>query len=547
MKKITILFVFALSSLLILAGLKKVETEKKAQDVVRKWLLEELAGVCNELKNSQKHPGEILKLKAEYSAARRHFKHIEFFIEYYSPREAKFFINGALVPKHDEESGKVMIYPRGFQRIEELLFLPANATTKEELSKELALLLEQFSLLQNYYVDAEISDEVLLEMCQLELYRIASMNLNGYDATLTKTNITETAWCLEGLQKVTSAYVVYNDKNNESAVLISALEKKISTAQKYLLEHKGYDTFDRLGFIVKHIKPINTSFISLHNACKLPWSKRKRAISLKKDFLFAQKGFNDRFFAMYFNDTVNIKQQAALGQTLFFDPALSGNNKRACASCHDPAKAFTDGLQTSVGFDRELMLTRNAPTLLNVMYQRAFFHDGRALQLEQQVHDVVHNKQEMQFSLEEAAKKLRGSKEYKKLFSEAFKNTRDSAITPYALKKALVEFENSLVSLNSRFDRYLGGETNSLTKKELNGYNLFAGKALCGSCHFFPLFNGTVPPFYIDSEFEVIGTAENSTNKKVDKDEGRFQVTGIPEQRFAFKTPTVRNIEFTAP
>ncbi|MBC7862060.1 MAG: cytochrome C peroxidase, partial [Bacteroidia bacterium] len=76
---------------------------------------------------------------------------------------------------------------------------------------------------------------------------------------------------------------------------------------------------------------------------------------------------------------------------------------------------------------------------------------------------------------------------------------------------------------------------------------LFAGKGLCGSCHFFPLFNGSVPPFYIDSEFEVIGTAENSTNKKVDKDEGRYLVTGIPEQRFAFKTPTVRNIEFTAP
>src|SRR6185436_3817525 len=105
----------------------------------------------------------------------------------------------------------------------------------------------------------------------------------------------------------------------------------------------------------------------------------------------------------------------------------------------------------------------------------------------------------------------------------------------------------TLVSFNSRFDKYLRGDFKQLNKREINGYNLFAGKALCGSCHFFPLFNGTVPPFYNESEFEVIGTPSDSTGLKLDDDVGRYAVTNINEQKNAFKTPSVRNIDLTAP
>ena len=91
------------------------------------------------------------------------------------------------------------------------------------------------------------------------------------------------------------------------------------------------------------------------------------------------------------------------------------------------------------------------------------------------------------------------------------------------------------------------GNKNKLNAREIKGYNLFAGKALCGSCHFFPLFNGTVPPYFNDSEFEIIGTPEDSSNKMLDRDKGRYSVTNFDEQMHAFKTPTVRNIEFTGP
>lgn len=101
--------------------------------------------------------------------------------------------------------------------------------------------------------------------------------------------------------------------------------------------------------------------------------------------------------------------------------------------------------------------------------------------------------------------------------------------------------------MNSRFDRYLAGEKGTLNQREINGYNLFAGKALCGSCHFFPLFNGTVPPYYMDSEYEILGTPETKENRSLDKDKGRFEVTKVSKQMYAFKTPTVRNSELTAP
>jgi cytochrome c peroxidase len=161
--------------------------------------------------------------------------------------------------------------------------------------------------------------------------------------------------------------------------------------------------------------------------------------------------------------------------------------------------------------------------------------------------DVVHSKNEMQGNLESVVNKLRKSSEYRQLFSTAFKGSADSTITPYAVQKAITEYEKTLLSLDSRFDKYLHGRKNQLSAREVNGYNLFAGKALCGSCHFFPLFNGTVPPFYKDSEYEVIGTPATAGNKSLDEDIGRYTVSNIDEQRFAFKTPTIRNIELTGP
>ncbi len=538
--------------LLIFVALVQVQgdlpfQQNPASETIRSWLVDELKKSQQQLSRSITELNHLAQLKNNYHEARKHYKRVEFFVEYRSPREAKNFINGPLVPKVDLEIRSEAIPPHGFQRIEELLFPESEILDTLALHQEYNLLLEQLSLITNYYQHIKMSDSQLLEMCQLELYRISAMNLSGFDATLTLTNVQEAVWCLEGIENVIRAFEHYTRQNEPASRSHKQVLNEISKSKKYLLKHPDYNTFDRLSFITNCINPLNKLLVEFHNLTRLEWNTRNQAIILNQGFLFGKESFNIQYFSIYYHDTVNLQQQAQLGKLLFFDPVLSGNNKRSCASCHHPARAFTDGLSKSKEFEGTALITRNTPTLLNVIHQKAFFYDGRVYELERQIMDVVHSKNEMQGNLEEVVKKLRSSSEYKQLFSAAFKGSVDSAITPYSIQKAITEYEKTLLSLDSRFDQYLHGKKNQLSAREVNGYNLFAGKALCGSCHFFPLFNGTVPPFYKDSEYEVIGTPVTAGNKRLDDDIGRFNVSHIAEQRFAFKTPTVRNIELTAP
>jgi cytochrome c peroxidase len=521
--------------------------QNTASETIRSWLVEELKKSQHHLTQSTLHLNHLAQLKNSYHEARKHYKHVEFFVEYRSPREAKNFINGPLVPKVDLELSSEAYPPHGFQRIEELLFTASEIPDTMALHKEYTLLLEQLSVITDYYQQIRMSDSQLLEMCQLELFRISAMNLSGYDATISLTNVQEAVWCLEGIENVIRAFKYYTNQSEPASRIYKQIVNEISRSKKYLLNHPDYNTFDRLSFITNCINPLNKLLVQFHHLSKLEWNERNQAIRLNQGFLFGKESFNEQFFSIYYHDTVNLPLQAQLGKLLFFDPVLSGNNKRSCASCHNPARGFTDGLPKNKGFDGTGSLTRNTPTLLNVIYQKAFFYDGRVYELERQIMDVVHSKNEMQGNLEEVVNKLRTSSEYRQLFRTAFKGSADSSITPYAVQKAITEYEKTLLSMNSRFDKYLHGRKNQLSAREVNGYNLFAGKALCGSCHFFPLFNGTVPPFYKDSEYEVIGTPATAGNKRLDDDIGRYSVSDIMEQRFAFKTPTVRNIELTGP
>lgn len=520
-------------------------TENIAAVPLRKWILNELHLLQTDL-NGMINTSTVGQKKLYYRKARKHYKQVEFFVEHCSQNEAKFFINGPLVPKHNEEIGNTMLYPHGFQRIEELLYQQPIGDTAL-MADEIKLLKEHIGRIEKYYDSIEIKDGRLLEMCQLELMRMAVLTLNGYDATFSKTNIEETAWSMEGIEKVVHAFKPYTLHKGNSKVCYEQLSKQLAAAKLYLIHHPGYNNFNRLDFITHFINPANNLLVNFHQIAGLLWNNNKQALQLNNGFLFGKESFNLQFFSIYYDDTLHLEVQAEIGRLLFADPILSGNNKFSCVSCHNPSKAFTDGLSKSITIDGVRELKRNAPTLLNVIYQKAFFYDGRAYQLEQQAFDVIHNPLEMQSSLDEVAVRLKKNEQYKKLFAKAFIHTTDSSITPYAIQKSLAEYEKTLISFNSRFDQYLHGNTTSLNSREINGYNIFAGKALCGSCHFLPLFNGTVPPYFSDSEFEIIGAAENAGNKNIDSDEGRYAVTKIPEQRYAFKTPTLRNISLTAP
>jgi cytochrome c peroxidase len=486
------------------------------------------------------------QLKSNYFLARNHYKKIECFIEYFSSFDVKYFINGSLIKKSDLEIGSRVVDPHGFQVIEEQLF-GTDSINQKILLTELQLLDASFKAFEKKLMDLKLNDSQIIETMQFELIRISSLTLNGYDATYTKTNVTECVSVLQGFEDLQSDIKKKYTSTHYPQETHVKLITKLKLAEQYCLTHKDYDSFNRLYFITQHIKPIYKLLVKLHRSDLFPFTPVNYAIDLNNDKLFEKESYNLNYFSVKSTDTIGNTYQAQLGELLFFDPILSGNNQRACASCHKSDLAFSDGLQKGLSFEITNTLERNTPTLLNVVFQKNFFHDGRARQLEQQANDVLHNQKEMNSSVEDMIYKLNQSKDYQQLFKKSYKGTIDTTISYYGILKAITEYEKTLISMNSRFDKYIKGDYQQLNDQEINGYNLFSGKALCGSCHFFPLFNGLVPPIYNDTEYEVIGVPESKTSKLIDKDEGRINVSKVYIHQYAFKTPSIRNINLTAP
>ncbi|MCB9252691.1 MAG: cytochrome-c peroxidase [Flavobacteriales bacterium] len=520
------------------------QEHKNAIVPLRKWMTSQFDSIILNLKQIQAVNEKDQRIYY-YSRSREYYKHIEFFLETVSPKEARLYINGPLVPKYENELSSEMIEPMGFQVLESLIFMDEKPELTL-LETEITHMEEVLERLRSYYSTIDLTDYVVLEMLQLQLYRIASMGLNGYDATISLTALKEIAWSLDGIKMALSFYGSQNTKN-KSRLIFKSLNLLIKEAREHLTQGTNYYDFDRLEFILKYINPLNKKMVKYHRSLELPWNTNKQALDLQSGSLFNEKSFDKRYFSIYYETSPLEPLQAALGKKLFNDPLLSGNNKVSCSTCHFPDLSFTDGLPKARAIDGQGFVDRNTPTLLNVVFQKSFFHDGRTFQLEGQAEEVIVNPKEMRSNFADIILKLKKSPDYIKLFQKAFYGTPDTAITQYAIKKAITEYEKTLTSFNSRFDQFIKGDKKALSLDERNGYNVFAGKALCGSCHFFPLFNGTVPPLFNKSEFEVIGVPESVNAIQVDEDLGHFFVTHTKAHRHSFKTPTIRNIEYTSP
>lgn len=230
-------------------------------------------------------------------------------------------------------------------------------------------------------------------------------------------------------------------------------------------------------------------------------------------------------------------QQIDLGRYLFFDPLLSSDGSVSCASCHDPARGFTDGNAVSTGVGGVTGL-RSAPSLWNVAYLDVFFWDGRAQSLEEQMQGPLYSDKEMANTPENLLQTINSIEDYQALFAQAF--PQRPANYPIVLEEiytAIAAFESSLISLNSRYDQYAHGYHDALSPAEIEGLNVFRSfVARCAECH--------TPPLFTNQQIAVLGTPEPNG---LPLDSGAERVTGNPELRAGFKVPTLRNIEKTAP
>lgn len=224
------------------------------------------------------------------------------------------------------------------------------------------------------------------------------------------------------------------------------------------------------------------------------------------------------------------KEKVELGKQLYFDTRLSADNSVSCATCHNPSKAFGDGMATSTGIKGQKG-DRNAPTVINTTYNDFQFWDGRAGSLEEQALGPIQNPIEMGFTLSGVIKRLNEIEGYRQQFQKIF----GAHVTAEGISKAIASFERTVLSGGSRWDDFNLGNEDALTDSEKRGWELFRGKAHCSSCHV--AFNLT------DNDFHNLGLGMNKPNP----DLGRYNVTKNVEDKGAFKTPTLRDISRTSP
>ncbi len=476
--------------------------------------------------------------------ARLAYKRIEFLSEQFAPETSRGLNGPVLDEVEEDDPNQIVIAPEGLQVIEEKLYAEP-AMPGDSVRDDLASLRANLLRLRTLAGAKELSDQNIFDAMLRQIVRVMALGLAGFDSPIAATSVREAAAALEGMRDGYAPYAP--ELRKKDPLLGRRLDSLFAGGIANLESNPDFLGFDRLHFIRAYANPLYSALHRAQAVLGIPFPEDRRAISVAAASPFDRDAFDPLFFApSYAWETTPAHTE--LGRALFFDPVLSGNGRRACASCHRPELAFTDGAARSVAFDFKGSVERNAPTLLNAGLQGSSFFDGRVLYLEDQATAVLANPAEMHGSLAVSVEKLRLSPGYVKLFEKAY-GRGEKAISDLNVRIALASYIRSLNSYNAPFDRYLRGENNALPESARRGFNTFMGKAKCGTCHFMPLFNGAVPPTFAKTEMEILGVTETSDTlrPKLDPDPGRFAVNRVELQRHAFKTPTLRNVELTAP
>ncbi|WP_415355354.1 cytochrome-c peroxidase [Halioglobus sp. Uisw_031] len=229
-------------------------------------------------------------------------------------------------------------------------------------------------------------------------------------------------------------------------------------------------------------------------------------------------------------------QQIDLGRYLFFDPVLSKDGSISCASCHHPDQGFSDDLPRSIGMGGE-ELARAAPSLWNVVFLKKFFWDAHAETLEAQMLDPLYAPNEMGNTPNGLLATINSIPAYHALFKKAYPQRKGESIVLDEIYQSLAAFQTSLISLNSRYDRYAHGFHAALSENEIEGLNIFRSfVARCAECH--------TPPLFTNQQIAVIGAPEP---EGMAVDVGAQKTFKEPRLKAGFKVPTLRNIDRTAP
>jgi cytochrome c peroxidase len=383
---------------------------------------------------------------------------------------------------------------------------------------------------------------------RLFLLNLASIYTTGFECPDTEKVIVE----LRGmLMEVNQLYTAFNESfpaNSLTDEYLSLYRKAIIFTERQPVDFTKFDHFTFISVYVNPLFSVNQKLIREYRVVSrslMDYSLNKTSTTIFDKALY--HGQNPKGIFIRVKEPEALAQLDKIGKLLFYDPILSGNNSRSCASCHKPKQYFTDTLaRTSLQFDHMGTLPRNTPSLINVQYNHLLMLDGKHISLQDQTKAVMFDPIEMGSDQVEVLKKVLSCEEYRSAFTDLLKFTpQEKEITIDHIASAITFYYAKFSNAYAPFDEAMNGREHPDPAVQ-RGFNLFSSKAQCATCHFVPQFNGVKPP-YVGSEFEVLGVPENNDNKNVSPDKGRFGVNEAFETLHAFRTGTLRNSKFTKP
>ncbi|EMR01906.1 cytochrome-c peroxidase [Cesiribacter andamanensis] len=476
-------------------------------------------------------PQDADQQQALFRRARMHFKLAEPMLAF-AEQENYRFLNQPNILKIEEEDFTDIKRkaPSGFQVLEELIFDPG--ADAESIGRHAAQVSNRLKLIRKNTRFSSYLQYHFLWMMRNALVRVALTGITGFDSPVQENSLEESAFVYRRLKKYLSLF----KGNFRNPALLEAWNQQFDSSLKAL--QGNFEAFDRYTFLKDHTH----AQLALWVQTKDDWNVSfPFTLALEHDAssLFTSTTFNLAYFEERPSGPLT-KEKVLLGKQLFHDPSLSASGALSCASCHQEARAFTDGKQRADG------QLRNSPSLSYAALQRGFFYDKRTSSLEGQIISVVNNQQEFHSSLEDMVQTVRQQPAYQQAFARLYPQQE---ISDARIRHAIASYIRSLTPFDSRFDRSIDGLEQSLSESEIRGFNLFSGKAKCATCHFAPVFNGTVPPEFSETELELLGVpdAPDTVGARIDQDPGRYQVYGTEERKFFFKTPSLRNSAHTAP
>lgn len=496
-------------------------------------------------------PSAISAIKTQLQNARKQLKGLDLWFRYLEPTVYKM-LNGPLQVEWETEVFEKFEKP--YKRNGAGLTLAALYLDEETVNKDsLAQLIRRgLAAMDTYEADSitgQLNSYHHFYLCnRLFLLNLAAIYTTGFECPDTSMIIPELRSMMEA---VAETYQTFNI-SFPATPLPDAYINRFNNAIEFVRKQPAdYSAFDHFSFLKEYVNPlflVNQQLINQYHVVSkslIDYSLNKKEITIFNKSLY--NGQNSKGIFLRVTDADALASIDHLGRLLFYDPILSGNNLRSCASCHKPTEFFTDtSAATSLQFNRHDLLPRNTPTLVNATFNHLIMLDGKHISLQNQTKDVITNPKELACTEQDVMERVLSCNEYKNGFKALLKYTpQEKEISFDHIVSAITSYYAKFSTYYSPFDEAMNNNK-PLSAAAQKGFNLFMSKAQCATCHFVPQFNGVKPP-YTGSEFEVIGVPKDTAFKNLSNDKGRFEINPATETLHAFRTGTIRNAARTAP